>query len=70
MKSSLLNTEWNIVVNLGIKCNALGIARDAKVRYYSSPFDNIDTVEGLGEIGELLVSGFADYWSDMNDWKI
>ena len=47
--SKIFETDWNIVVNLGIKCNTLGISRSAEVRYYSSPFDNMDTVEGLTE---------------------
>ena len=32
--SKIFNIDWNIVVNLGIKCNTLGISRSAEVRYY------------------------------------
>ncbi len=58
--SKLFETDWNIVVNLGIKCNTLGISRSAEVRYYSSPFDNMDTVEGLTETADLMSTGFAN----------
>lgn len=68
--SKIFNTKWNIVVNLGIKCNTLGISRSAEVRYYSSPFDNMDTVEGLVETADLMSSGFANYFDDINDWEI
>ena len=54
--SKIFETDWNIVVNLGIKCNTLGISRSAEVRYYSSPFDNMDTVEGLTETDRVRTS--------------
>ena len=69
-QSKIFDINWNIVVNLGIKCNTLGISRSAEVRYYSSPFDNMDTVEGLTETADLMSSGFANYFDDINDWEI
>jgi hypothetical protein len=69
-KSKVYETEWNLVVNLGIKCNTLGISRSANVRYYSSPFDNMDTVEGLRDCADLMADGFENYFSDKNDWEI
>jgi len=68
--SKIFETDWNIVVNLGIKCNTLGISRSAEVRYYSSPFDNMDTVEGLTETADLMSTGFANYFDDINEWDI
>ena len=68
--SKIFETDWNIVVNLGIKCNTLGISRSAEVRYYSSPFDNMDTVEGLTETADLLSGGFENYFDDINEWEI
>ena len=68
--SEVFNTTWNIVVNLGIKCNTLKISRSANLRYYSSPFDNIDTVEGLTETSDLMSNEFSNYFNDINDWKI
>tara|TARA_B100000676_G_C17945145_1_gene768761 strand:+ start:326 stop:1105 length:780 start_codon:yes stop_codon:yes gene_type:complete len=68
--SKIFDIDWNIVVNLGIKCNTLGISRSAEVRYYSSPFDNMDTVEGLVETADLMSTGFANYFDDINEWEI
>ena len=70
MSSRVFETDWNIVVNLGIKCNTLSISRTANIRYYSSPFDNMDTVEGLVESAKLMVSGFDGYFDDIKDWDI
>ena len=64
--SKIFETDWNIVVNLGIKCNTLNISRSAKVRYYSSPFDNMDTVEGLVDCAKLMADGFDGYFDDIN----
>ena len=68
--SKIFETDWNIVVNLGIKCNTLNISRSAKVRYYSSPFDNMDTVEGLVDCARLMASGFDGYFDDIKEWGI
>jgi hypothetical protein len=68
--SKIFDIDWNLVVNLGIKCNTLGISRSAEVRYYSSPFDNMDTVEGLVETADLMSTGFANYFDDIKDWEI
>lgn len=68
--TSLLESSWNITVNLGIKCNALGISRQADVRYYSSPFDNIDTVDGLVNCGKLISRKFKGYFDSVDDWRI
>ena len=69
-QSKIFDIDWNLVVNLGIKCNTLGISRSAEVRYYSSPFDNMDTVEGLTETADLMSTGFANYFDDIKDWEI
>ena len=68
--SKIFDTNWNIVVNLGIKCNTLKISRDAGVRYFSSPFDNMDTVEGLVETSHLISTKFVNYFSDIKMWNI
>jgi hypothetical protein len=68
--SKIFDIDWNIVVNLGIKCNTLGISRTANVRYYSSPFDNMDTVEGLNATADLMSTGFANYFDDITEWGI
>jgi hypothetical protein len=68
--SKIFDTNWNIVVNLGIKCNTLSISREAGVRYFSSPFDNMDTVEGLTETADLMSTRFANYFDDIKMWNI
>lgn len=67
---SIFNEEWDIVCNLGVKCNTLPFSREAGVRTFSSPFDNIDTVEGLIDLADLLSSRFYDYWLDIDNWRI
>lgn len=62
-------TEWDYVVNLGIKCNVVSISRAAAVRYYSSPFDNIDTVDGLVDCARLMASHFRDHMVNIQDWR-
>jgi hypothetical protein len=68
--SIIYGNDWNIVVNLGIKCNTLGISRNANVRYFSSPFDNMDTVEGIRECADLMASGFDKYFDDKSSWEV
>ena len=66
----IFDKDWDIVVNLGIKCNTLSLSVKGGVRYFSSPFDNIDTVEGLRECGDLLASKFNGYFDDVENWKV
>jgi hypothetical protein len=70
MTCNIPNIQWNVVVNLGIKCNILSVSREAKVRYFSSPFDNMDTVEGLVESSQLMASKFSNYWDDKSKWEV
>lgn len=62
--------DWNIVVTLGIKCNIAPILSRIGKRYTSSPFDNMDSVEGLVQAGELLASKFQGYFEDRSRWCI
>jgi hypothetical protein len=66
----IFDLTWNSVCNLGIKCNAAPLARKAGVRYWSSPFDNIDTVDGLTEVADILSSKYANYFESIGDWDI
>ena len=36
---SILSTEWNVIFNIGIKCNVS--YTNQKMRYFSSPWDHI-----------------------------
>jgi len=67
---TLFQTPWNIVVTLGVKCNANPISRTANIRYYSSPFDNIDTVDGLVSSAKLMASEFKGHMDDVEEWDI
>jgi hypothetical protein len=67
---NIFDTEWNIAYNVGVKCNALDVTKTAGVRYFSSPWDNMDTVRGLTQTAELMASGFENYMADINDWTI
>lgn len=70
MEHKIFSTDWNIVVNCGIKCNTLPLSRRANIRYYSSPFDNMDSVEGWVEIGKLIANRFNGYFDDYSSWKL
>jgi hypothetical protein len=65
----IYSQDWSIAVNTGIKCNANGIAKSAGVRYISSPFDNMDSVEGFAAAGEALAQRFNGYWA-REKWKL
>lgn len=68
MHKAIENT-WDIAINLGVKCNLLPVSRKANIRYTSSPFDNMDSVDGLIEIGSLLAGRFENYF-DKSAWDI
>ena len=70
MQMNIFDTDWNVVFNVGVKCNALDITKIAGVRYFSSPWDTMDTVCGLTQTAELMASGFENYMVDINDWII
>lgn len=66
-------TTWDIAINIGVKCNLLPISRKANIRYISSPFDNMDSVDGFAEMGDLIAARFENYfarslWSLRNDY--
>jgi len=66
----VFSTAWNVVINLGIKCNAAPISKGLNQRYVSSPFDNMDSVEGLVEAAELISSRFCGYFSARDKWRL
>ena len=67
---SVFDDTWDVVINLGIKCNTLSLSVRGGVRYFSSPFDNIDTVEGLRESADLLSERFEGYFQNIEKWHI
>jgi hypothetical protein len=67
---NIFEKEWDLVVSLGIKCNLSSILDRAGRRYISSPFDNMDSVEGLSESGALIAQRFSGYFEDKAQWGI
>jgi hypothetical protein len=67
---NLLEQEWDMVVSLGIKCNLAPILDVTGKRYISSPFDNMDSVEGLAEAGDLIAQRFKGYFDNIDHWHI
>ncbi len=66
----IFHTEWDIAINIGVKCNLLQCSRDAGIRYISSPFDNMDSVDGLTEAADLICSRFMSYFDSPQSWSI
>lgn len=66
----IFRTEWDIVINLGVKCNLLQHSREANVRYFSSPFDNMDSVDGLTQSADLICNKFIDYFNSSKPWRM
>ena len=66
--SKILETEWNVVINVGANCDIQYITKDAKIRYYSSPFDSVETSLGLTTTSELIASKFEGYMDTHEDW--
>lgn len=67
---NIFDTNWNVAYNVGVKCNTLDVTKTAGVRYFSSPWDNMDTVRGLTQTADLMASGFENYMVDINDWTV
>jgi len=68
--TKIFETDWNVIVGLGVKCDTMWIQKRADCRHISSPFDNMETTCGLTRCGDLLKSEFEGYWDDINDWKL
>ena len=37
---------------------------------FPSPFDNMDTVEGIRDCADLMASGFDKYFDDKSSWEV
>tara|TARA_A100001037_G_scaffold306597_1_gene353121 strand:+ start:42281 stop:43027 length:747 start_codon:yes stop_codon:yes gene_type:complete len=68
--TKIFETDWNIIIGLGVKCNTMWIQKRADCRYTSSPFDNMETTCGLIQSADLLKNEFADYWETKSDWSL
>lgn len=70
MKSKVLETDWNVIINVGIDCGIQYITKRAGIRYYSSPFDSIQSVSSLVTISELIAQKFDGYMDDKKYWPM
>lgn len=68
--TKIFETDWNVIVGLGVKCDTMWIQKRADCRHISSPFDNMETTCGLTQCADLLKTEFLDYWEDINDWQL
>jgi hypothetical protein len=66
----IFDRDWNLILNLGIKCNAAPISKRLGHRYISSPFDNMDSVDGFVEAGQLIRERFSGYFDRRADWAL
>jgi len=68
--NNFFDTNWNVVINIGTNCDVMWISKHAEIRYFSSPFDSIETTTGLIPISELIANKFDGYMEDRNDWEL
>ena len=68
--TKIFESDWNVIVGMGVKCDTMWIQKRADCRYISSPFDNMETTCGLTQVGDLLECEFEEYWTDINEWKL
>jgi hypothetical protein len=66
----VFETQWDLIFNIGIKCNAAPISQKLGQRYISSPFDNMDSVCGLAEAGNLIANRFENYFQNREKWHL
>lgn len=67
---NIFDTEWNIAYNVGVKCNALDVTKRAGVRYFSSPWDNMDSVKDIVGVAKLTANKFEGYMDNIDEWKV
>ena len=70
MNTKVIDTDWNVVINLGTNCEVHSITNKLKLRYFSSPFDSIETTHGLDTLTELLSCKFEGFMNNSSDWKL
>lgn len=67
---NIFETEWNCVFNVGVKCNALDVTKRSGVRYFSSPWDNMDSVKDIVGVAKLTANKFEGYMDNIDDWGV
>lgn len=70
MSDNFFEKEWNAIVTIGTSCECAAITKLADKRYFSSPFDNIETSTSLIECSALISRKFKGYMDSVEDWKL
>lgn len=70
MDNNFFHKEWNVIVTIGSNCDLASICKDKGMRYFSSPFDNIETSKALVECSALIARKFSGYMASSKNWPL
>lgn len=70
MNDDFFQKEWNVIVTIGTNCTNASIVKKNGMRYFSSPFDNIETSPALVECSALIAREFKGYMDSAEDWPL
>jgi len=68
MTHSLFGETWDYIFSIGTKCNTHAIRQQLGLAGYSSPFDSMDSVNGLRDCAHVLTSGDNNYFEEKHKW--
>lgn len=54
---------WNVVYSIGIKCNMIDILTKSNLRYFSSPWDSMESVYGIVSMTDVMVNNISEYYT-------
>jgi len=70
MNDNFFKKEWNVIVTIGTNCTNASIVKKNGMRYFSSPFDNIETSTALVECSDLIAREFKGYMDSVENWPL
>lgn len=70
LPSLKLLEQYDHVFGLGVKCNTAAARKRLGLQNYSSPFDNMDSVNGLRDIARVLSIGPEAYFGSKDKWIV
>jgi hypothetical protein len=70
MNDDFFQKEWNVIVTIGTNCYNASVVKANGMRYFSSPFDNIETSPALVECSALVARQFNGYMNSVEDWPL
>ena len=70
MNDDFFLKEWNVIVTIGTNCYNASVVKANGMRYFSSPFDNIETSSALVECSALIARKFKGYMNSVEDWPL